>query len=104
MDGISWAVANNPNYSIHFSLSIIAVIAGFYFHIVSFEWLILILTIGLGLVVETINSALESTTDAITREFRPEIKIAKDVAAGAMLIYALTALIVAAAIFGPYLI
>ncbi len=99
-DGVVWAITNNPNYLIHVIVSLLVVAAGFYFHILYFEWLILILTIGIGFVIESLNSALEAATDAITRDFREEIKIAKDVSAGAMLIYAITALAIASLIFG----
>ena len=65
------------------------------------EWTILVLTITVGLVIETINTALEATSDAITKEWKEEIKIAKDAAAAAMLTYALGSILVAAIIFIP---
>lgn len=102
-EGLIWAVRTNPNYLVHLILSLFAIFMGYFLRVNHFEWLILALTIGLGLVVETLNSGLEAMGDAITREFREEIKIAKDVAAAAMLIYAVTALIIALLIFGPYL-
>jgi diacylglycerol kinase len=55
-------------------------------------------------VIETINTGLEQTTDAIDRKIREDIKIAKDVAAAAMLIYAIGASIIALIIFVPRII
>lgn len=57
--------------------------------------------ITVGLVVETINTGLEQTTDAIDRKIREDIKIAKDVAAAAMLIYSMGATAIALMIFLP---
>lgn len=57
--------------------------------------------ITVGLVVETINTGLEQTTDAIDRKIREDIKIAKDVAAAAMLIYSMGAAAIALMIFLP---
>lgn len=50
-----------------------------------------------------INTSLESMTDLITKEWRSEAKIAKDVAAGMMLLVATGAVIVALVIFAPYI-
>lgn len=100
-NGVSWAITNNPNYLIHVALSLIALGAGAYFQILYFEWLVLVLTIGIGFVIESLNSALEAMGDAITKDYREEIKIAKDVSAGAMFLYAVMALSIALFIFGP---
>ncbi len=51
-----------------------------------------------------INTSLESMTDLITKEWRSEAKIAKDVAAGMMLTVSLGAFVVALIIFIPYLV
>ena len=55
----------------------------------------------MGLAIETINTAIEETTDAIDIKIREDIKIAKDVSAAAMLIYAIGATIIALMIFVP---
>jgi diacylglycerol kinase (ATP) len=101
--GLFWALSTQPNYRIHFILSLFSIFAGFYFSISYFEWLIIFVLITIGLVIETLNTALESTNDAITREMRPEIKIAKDVAAAAMLIFAFGSSVIAFLIFFPKL-
>lgn len=101
--GLFWALSTQPNYRVHFILSIFSIFAGIYFWISYFEWLIIFVLITIGLVIETLNTALESTNDAITREIRPEIKIAKDVSAAAMLIFAIGSSIIAFFIFFPKL-
>ncbi|MGB9883170.1 MAG: diacylglycerol kinase family protein [Microgenomates group bacterium] len=100
-DGVVWALKTQPNYRIHLFLSLISIFGAFYFKISYFEFLLIIFLITVGLVVETINTGLEQTTDAIDKKIREDIKIAKDVAAAAMLIYAMGAFIIACLIFIP---
>ena len=102
-DGLWWAVSTQPNFRVHLALSLIAVGLGFFFGISGVEWAIIIFTIVLGLTAELINTAIESMTDLITKEWRAEAKIAKDVSAGMMLTVAIGAVIVALVIFLPYL-
>lgn len=99
--GIRWAVRTQPNFRVHLVLSMLALLGGWFFRVSTMEMLILVFTIVLGLSAEMINTAIESMTDLITREWRREAKIAKDVSAGMMLVTAIGALIVAAVIFIP---
>jgi len=101
--GLYWALTTQPNYRIHLILSLAAVAGGWRLHISYSEWLVIISLIFIGFGFETINTAIEATTDAIDDKWRDDIKIAKDVAAGAMLIFAFGALTVAGIIFLPKL-
>jgi undecaprenol kinase len=83
-------------------ISLIAISLSVYFQITAVEKVIILFTILLGLSGEMINTALESMTDLITKEWRQEAKIAKDVAAGMMLLIAMGAVVIAAVIFLPY--
>jgi diacylglycerol kinase len=74
---------------------------GFWLQISYIEFLIIIFLITVGLVIETINTAIESTTDAIDTRIREDIRISKDVAAAAMLVYAIGATVIAMMIFIP---
>ncbi len=100
-DGLVYSLATQPNYRIHLFLSALAITGGFFFRISYSEFIIVILMITIGLVVETLNTGLEQTTDAIDRKIREDIKIAKDVAAAAMLVYSIGAFVVACMIFVP---
>lgn len=100
-DGLAWAIRTQPNYRVHLIVSFCVVMAGIFFNISRQEWAILVLTISLGLVIETINTAIEAVSDAITREWKEEIKIAKDVSAAAMLTYAIGATCIAVLLFVP---
>ncbi len=101
IDGLIWALKTQPNYRIHLFLSALALCGSAFFRISYEEFLMIILLITVGLVIETLNTGLEQTTDAIDRKIREDIKIAKDVAAAAMLIYAAGSFIIACLIFVP---
>jgi undecaprenol kinase/diacylglycerol kinase (ATP) len=87
-------------------LEILALIAaamlGWYFEITTTEWLFLILSAGLVLVMEAVNTAIEIDIDLTSPEFHPYARATKDVAAGAVLIAACTALAVGLVIFLPH--
>lgn len=101
ISGVLWAFSTQPNFKIHFTLSAVALILAVLFKITYVEMTILVLTIVFGLGVEMVNTAIESMTDLITTQYRMEAKIAKDVAAGMMLITAIGAVLVACLIFLP---
>lgn len=103
LSGLWWALTTQPNFRVHIILALAAVILGWYVGLSAIEWTIIVFTILLGLGAEMVNTALEAMTDLITREWRSDAKIAKDVAAGMMLTVAVGALIVAAFILGPKL-
>ena len=67
------------------------------------EWAILVLTIAFVLVLETVNTAIEALVDLVTLEYHPLAKQAKDLAAGAVWLAALTSVIVGAILFLPRL-
>lgn len=104
IDGLLWAVKSQPNYRIHLTLSFLAVSGGFLLQITYPEFLVVVTLIFVGLAIETINTALEKTSDAISKTFDPDIRLAKDIAAGAMLIFAIGAFIIASSIFLPKLL
>ena len=104
LDGIGWAVRTQPNFRVHIVLSLLALLGGWFFRVTTTEMLILIFTIVLGLSSEMVNTAIESMTDLITKEWKAEAKIAKVVAACMILVTAFGALIVALVIFLPYML
>jgi len=101
--GIWWAIKTQPNFRVHLVFSLIAVILGIYLGVSPVEMTIIFFTVMLGLAAEMINTALESMTDLITREWKQEAKVAKDVSAGMMLLVAIGAVCIAGYIFIPYI-
>lgn len=104
VEGMVWAFKSQANYRIHFFLSIVALAASYFLQISYVEFLIILLLIFIGIMVEAVNTAIELTTDAIDKQWRTDIKLAKDVAAAAMLIFSFGALIIAGIIFLPKLL
>jgi diacylglycerol kinase (ATP) len=103
-DGILYAFSTQPNFRIHLFLSISIIIAGIVFRISLLEFVIIVFTIMLGIITEMLNTSIESITDLVSNKWSMEAKIAKDVAAGMMLLTATGALVVACVIFLPKII
>ena len=74
-----------------------------WFRITTVEWAVLILTIASVLILEGLNTAIEAAVDLASPQVHPKAKIAKDLAAGMVLIAAIAAIIVGVFIFGPRL-
>lgn len=91
------------NFLIETALALLAISLGFYLQVSEHEWLWISLAITLVLVGEAINTAIELTLDRIGRDSHPATKQAKDIAAGAVVLYCLHAVIIGLVIFGPKL-
>lgn len=102
--GLVWAVRTQPNFRIHLILSIAAILLSVFLQVSFVESTIIVFMIILGLSVEMLNTSVESMTDLITTEYRKDAKIAKDVAAGMMLLTAVGAVVIAFLIFGPHIL
>lgn len=99
--GMRWAFTTQPNFRVHFVFSAAAIILGIILKVTYIEMTIVVLTIIFGLGAEMVNTSLEAMTDLITTEYKQSAKIAKDVAAGMMLLTAIGAVVVAFLIFLP---
>jgi diacylglycerol kinase (ATP) len=84
---------------VHFVLAVVALFAGFVWRLQRTEILILIGAISLVIVTELFNTALETVVDLVTPEYHPLAKVAKDVAAGAVLVAAVNAALIGAVLF-----
>jgi diacylglycerol kinase len=104
LNGVIFCLKTQPNYQIHLFFSILALVGGVLLKISYIEYFMIVFLITVGLVIETINTAIEQTTDAIDTKWREDIGHAKDISAGAMLIFALGALIISCIIFVPKII
>jgi diacylglycerol kinase len=100
--GIRWVIHEHPNFRIHLVLSSSALALAYSLGISRIELIILIFTVLLGLSSEMINTAIESITDLVTKEWRSEAQIAKDVSAGMMFTIAIGAALIGSIIFYPY--
>lgn len=94
-------VTTEHSVMVQFSIMLIMIFAGFYFHISKEEWMIQILAFGLVIAVEGLNTAVEKIADFIHPEFHNKIGFIKDIAAGAVLFAAFSAIAVGAIIYLP---
>jgi diacylglycerol kinase (ATP) len=101
--GLIIFIKTTHNAWIHLLILAIAIFLGFYFRITNMEWIVLVFAAGLVLVSEAFNTAIEIDMDLTSPEFHPYARDTKDVAAGAVLLSAITAAIVGIIIFIPYL-
>lgn len=83
------------------SLAVLMTVAGFYFKIDRYEWMMQILAFGLVLGVESLNTAVEKIADFIHPEYHERIGFIKDVAAGAVMFAALAAMAIGLLIYVP---
>jgi diacylglycerol kinase (ATP) len=97
--GLVHAVRHQRNMRIHFAVAFFVLLGSLFFNLSRLELVVVLVTITMVLMAEMVNSAVEAVVDIITDEFDPRAKIAKDVAAGAVLIAAINALVVAYLVF-----
>lgn len=102
-EGIHYAFKNDQNLLFHLLVAFIVINASIALHVSPGEMAILGLTMMMVITAEMINSAIEKMVDLITKEHRQEAKIAKDVAAGMVLVTAFAAAIIGTLIFLPYI-
>lgn len=101
--GIKYAFSTQKNMKIHGLAAALAVMVGVAVGLSHIEWAVISLTVFLVLVTETINTAIEKTVDLVTNDYHRLAELAKNLAAGAVLLTAINALIIAGLIFGHHL-
>lgn len=94
-------VTTEHSVMVQFSTMILMVIAGFYFQISREEWMLQILAFGLVLAIEGLNTAVEKIADFIHPDFHEKIGFIKDIAAGAVMFAATSALVIGFIIYLP---
>ncbi|MDK2798658.1 MAG: diacylglycerol kinase [Clostridiales bacterium] len=99
INGIIYGIKTQRNLKIHCAAALGALLLSLFYNFSKIELLILLFTIVIVIVTEMINTAIEKVVDMIVDTYHPLAKIAKDVAAGAVLISAVNAIIVAYILF-----
>ncbi len=97
--GIIYTLKTERNMRIHFIISIVVIILSLFFDFSRGEMLLLFFAISLVFITEMINTAIERTVDLITEDFHPLARVAKDIAAGGVLIAAINSLVVGYLLF-----
>ena len=100
--GISYVLITSRNFKIQLIFAVISLIIGFLLQISFSNYVILIATIMSVLILEILNTSIESIVDLVVKkEFRSLAKISKDTSAGAVLLASINSVIIAVYIFVP---
>jgi diacylglycerol kinase (ATP) len=102
-EGIVYVLRTQRNMQIHIGAASAALVAGLVLDFTRLEMAVLLGAISLVLVAEMVNTAVEATIDAVVTTYHPLVKVAKDVAAGAVLVATVNALAIAYFLFYEHL-
>lgn len=102
-NGIVEMAKSERNFRIHLLATIVVLLLGIIVKLSFLEWMIALFAIGMVLVVETTNTAVEKLIDYLKPDIHPVAKTIKDIAAGAVLIASITAFVIGCLLFIPKL-
>lgn len=103
-NGLKLILKNERNFRRELVIATVVIVLGFVFKIGYFEWIAVSLVISMVLIAEAINSAIEALCDAVSQDFKINIKYAKDVSAGAVWLSAFVSFVTGLIVFLPYVI
>ena len=95
IEGLVWTLRTQRNMRVHVTIAVLVAIGSLFLGVTRTELVAVVFAISLVFVTELLNTAVEATVDVATDRYDPLAKTAKDVAAGAVLIAAINALVVA---------
>jgi diacylglycerol kinase (ATP) len=99
IEGVVHVLRTQRNMRIHFALAVVVLVLAAAVGVSKIELIVLLISIAFVLIAEMINTAIEGAIDAATTSFDPMAKLAKDIAAGAVLIASVSAVAVAYLVF-----
>lgn len=102
-EGVIHVLRTQRNMRIHFAVATGVLVLAFSYGVTKLELMALLVAISFVLIAEMVNTAIEATIDLATTSFDPLAKMAKDIAAGAVLIAAVNALVVGYLVFADRL-
>lgn len=103
-NGTGILFARERNAQIHLVIFCVVVAAGFFFSLTALEWMIIVIVSGLVFAAEAMNTSIEILADVVSPERHPQIKLVKDIAAGAVLLTTIAAVVVGFIVFLPKII
>ena len=104
LNGIKYVIKNENNIKIELIFAILAIITSILLKISLIEVILIIFAIFIVLFAECINTVIETVVDLYTEEYNEKAKIAKDIAAGSVLIVSILSVIIGVLIFLPRII
>jgi diacylglycerol kinase (ATP) len=102
--GLVYAVGYQRNMRIHLAVGVLVLVASIFFNLSKLELVAILVAITFVLAMELMNSAIEAVVDILTEDFHPRAKVAKDMAAGAVLVAAVNALAVAYLVLADHMV
>jgi diacylglycerol kinase (ATP) len=100
--GLLLTLKREPNFRLHLLAAMLVSLLGMILHISRYDWIAVILCIGLVLMAEIMNTAIEKLVDMISPERHEQAGRVKDIAAAGVLIASFAALLAGFVIFIPY--
>lgn len=104
IQGIIECIKKERNIKIHLCMMCLVIICGFVVHLHYLEWIACLILFALVISLEIVNTAIEAIVDLCSPDFHPLAKLAKDSAAGAVLVSAVFSAIIGLMIFVPKLL
>jgi diacylglycerol kinase len=101
--GVVYAMRTQRNARVHAALAVTAVALGVVLRISPIEFALLFVAIANVFIGEMINTVVEACVDLVTTEYHPLARVAKDVAAGAVLVNAALSIVIGLFVFVPHL-
>lgn len=102
--GIGSSFKTERNMKIHFTIMLLVIFWGIFFKISKIEWIICLCCFAFVIGAEMFNTAIEKVVDIAMPQKDPRVKLAKDISAGAVLIFAISSAIIGLIIFIPKII
>lgn len=102
--GVAYLLRTQRNFRIEVTFGVLALAAGVWLRLDRSEWVALFIMIALVLVLEAVNTAIENAVTLASPDLHPSAKVAKDVAAAAVLVAAVASLAVGSLLFVPRLL
>ena len=104
IEGIKKAIKAERNLKVHTLTMVLVVILGFTFKIALWEWITCIILFALVIGAELFNTSIEEVVNLLSPEIRVHAKYAKDIAAGAVLVFAVASAVVGVIMFLPKIV
>jgi diacylglycerol kinase len=101
--GLRKIIQEEQNLKIQLIFGLIAAILGITFQVSRTEWMVLIISSTLVIFAEVLNSAVERVTDVLKPRINDYVKEIKDIMAAAVMISAISSVIIGIIVFYPYL-
>lgn len=103
-NGIRQCFSKESHFKVHTFFTVLVIGAGYFFKLTENEWFVILISIATVFATELVNTAIEILCNVVNREIHPEIKLVKDMAAGAVLVMVVSAVVCGAIIFIPKII